>query len=85
MASGSGWQQRSRRGRQGAASAGCCSSACGGTIGFPESDRPDGPRADERYGDVWITRPADLGRVLRRNNERPLRGGLTIALAQQEA
>ena len=31
------------------------------------------------HGDVWITRPADLGRVLRRAGKRPPRGELTIA------
>ena len=38
-----------------------------------------------RLGDVWITRPADLGRVLRRERERPPRCGMTIAPAQKEA
>ena len=39
--------------------------------------------ADLCLGDVWITGPADLGRVLCRETERPLRGGLTIAPAKE--
>ena len=38
-----------------------------------------------RFGDVWLTRPADLGRVLRQpRRKRPPRGGLTIAPAQTQ-
>jgi hypothetical protein len=33
-------------------------------------------------GDVWITWPPDLGRILRGERERPPRGALTIAPAQ---
>ena len=51
-----GLNQRSRRGRQAAASARRCSSADGGAIAFPRRNRPVGPRADDRYGDGVMTR-----------------------------
>ena len=46
-----GCQQRPAPAQQTAASTRGCSSAGSGTIGFAESNHPDGPKADERNGD----------------------------------
>lgn len=48
-----------------------------------ELNDPRQPR--DRVGDVWITRPADVGRVLRRQRERSPCGELTSAPAQHRA
>ena len=40
------------------------------TIGFLESDRPDGPRAGDAYGDKGITRAGDALRALRHERDR---------------
>jgi hypothetical protein len=42
-------------------------------------------RAHDPVGDVWITPLVDLGRVLFCEGERPPRGGLTLAPAQEDS